>query len=340
MHTTTTVKTARPRPWEKIGVPVPIEGQLKTSEALRLTNNDWGVDKVSLITSPNMVRGDDGVIDTAASENSDLFGIENPQMCMTVRRDTRSYLGTVGKNYGVVQNAQAVEFFDEALGAESACVTAVGSLGRYGARFFMIATLPSMLEVLPGEPIERHILLTNTHDGTGAVEAMFIGWDPGRDLMVHAPGGRVALRHTKNAAKRLRTAHKILCKNEQFWERAQRAYSYMAKREASQSRAEDLASALFPDIVVKDDEGNEIERRTSPQAIRKREQILGIFNDETRDFPQTDWGLYNSVATFVDHERKISKSHAKNGVSRWELSVFGPGATLRETAFRWLKANK
>ncbi len=328
------------RPWEKIGVSVPIEGQLNTADALRLTNNNWTVDKVSMQTAPNMVRNEDGSIDREASENSDLFKIANPQMCMTVRRDTRSYLGTVGKNYGVVQNAQAVEFFNEALGPDSACVTAVGSLGRYGARFFMIATLPKMLEILPGEPIERHILLTNTHDGTGAVEAMFIGWDQNRDLMIHAPGGKVALRHTKNAAKRLRTAHKILCKNDQFWERAQRAYAYMAKREVTKTRAEDFVSALFPDIVVKDDEGNEIERRTSPQALKKREHILGIFNDSAQGLPQTDWGLYNSVATFIDHERRVSKSHTATGISRWELSVFGPGATLRENAYRWLIRNK
>lgn len=326
------------RPWEKVGVQVPIEGQLSTSEALRLTGNDWVVDKVSMYTAPNMVRTEDGAIDSEASENSDLFGIQNPQMCMTVRRDTRSYLGTVGKSYGVVQNSQAVQFFDEALGPDSACVTAVGSLGRYGARFFMIATLPKMLEIVPGEPIERHILLTNTHDGTGAVEAMFIGWDQKRDLMIHAPGGRVALRHTKNAAKRLRTAHKILCQNDQFWERAQRAYSYMAKRGASDDRASDLVTALYPDIVIRDDDGNEVERRTSPQALKKREHILDVYHNG--GFPETDWGLYNAVATFVDHERKVSKSHAQAGISRWELSVFGPGATLRETAFRWLKANK
>ena len=260
------------RPWEEVGVTVPVEGRLRTGEALRLTNHDWTVSKVSLITAPEMVRDEFGQIDPEASENSDLFQIKNPQMCMTVREDTRSYLGTVGKNYGVVQNSQAVEFFDEALGPDAACVTAVGTLGRYGARFFMVASLPEMLEIVPGEPIERHILLTNTHDGTGAVEALFIGWDKNKNTMVHAPGGRVTIRHTKNATKRIKTAHQILVKNEQFWDRAKRAFSYMAKRDAGDARAREFVEALFPDIVEKDDDGNDtvvgLARRHSVSVMR------------------------------------------------------------------------
>ena len=57
------------RPWEKIGVEVPIEGRLRIAEALRLTKNDWEVKKVSLITAPDV-----------SCEDSDLFGISNPQM--------------------------------------------------------------------------------------------------------------------------------------------------------------------------------------------------------------------------------------------------------------------
>ena len=325
------------RPWDKVGVSVPVEGRLRTGEALRLTNNDWEVAKVALITAPEMVRGDDGEIDSEASENADLFNIKNPQMCMTVRVDTRSYLGTVGKGYGVVQNHQAVKFFDEALGPDAACVTAVGALGRYGARFFMIASLPETFEVLPEEPIERHILLTNTHDGTGAVEARFIGWDRKHNIMVHAPGGCVTIRHTKNATKRIKTAHTVLQRSEQYWRRAQRAYAYMAKRNAGDVRAREFVEAMFPDIIEYDENGVETERRTSPQAERKREEILNIFSDSGRDVHQSDWGLYNSVAIFVDHERRVSKSHAENGISRWEISVFGPGASLRERAYNWLK---
>jgi len=325
------------RPWEKVGVSVPAEGQLRTSEALRLTNTDWTVEKVSLVTAPKMVRASDGSIDTARSENSDLFNISNPQMCMTVRSDTRSYLGTVGKGYKIVQNTDYCKFFDEALGADSACITGVGTLGKYGSRVFMVATLPNMLEILPSEPIERHILLTNTHDGTGPVEALFIAWDKERDTMLHAPGGKVKIRHTKNAQRRINTAHTILYKNDQYWARIQRAFAYMAKRDVGDARVRDFLSAMFPDTCDQEGEDGTVEPgHTSHQAQAKRDEIMSIFEETSNGLPKNDWGLYNSVALFIDHKRKLSKSHVANGISQWEISVFGPGAALRDRAFNWL----
>ena len=348
------------RPWETIGLSVPVEGRLRTREALRLTNTDWSVEKVSMITAPKIVyvlddnqkpmidADNNKIVDRTLSENSDLFNVSNPQMCMTMRVDrdedqvitNKSYLGTVGKGYRVVQNIEFAEFFDAALGEDAACITAVGTLGRYGARVFMIASLPEMLEILPNEPIERHIMLTTTHDGSGPVEAVFLAWDSIRNTMVHAPGGRVSIRHTKNASTRLETAHKILHDNQSYWDRIKRAFGYMAKRDASDARVREFMEAMFPDIEKKDDDGNIIEKKTSRQALAAREQLKSIFDRDEYDLPNSDWGLYNSIAVFVDHERKVAKGQKKHGISRWEISVFGKGGALRDRAFRWLARNR
>jgi phage/plasmid-like protein (TIGR03299 family) len=340
------------RPWEPLGASVPVEGRLQTGEALRLTNMDWKVDKVSIISAPNIVYllDDDGeklldaegspIKDVDASENADLFGIANPQMCVTVRVDTRSYLGTVGKRYKIVQNTEFATFFDEALGKEAAAITAVGNLGRFGARVFMMATLPEMLEIIPGDPIERHILLTTTHDGSGPVEAVFVAWDATHNTMIHAPGGRVAIRHTKNADRRLAMAHKVLHDNQSYWDRIKRAFAYMAKRDANEARVREFLEAMFPDIVETNEEGKVIERRTSRQALAAREQLQSIFDRDEYGLPKSDWGLYNSIAIFVDHERNVAKNQKKDGISRWEISVFGRGADLRDKAYRWLTRNR
>lgn len=346
--------TTSMRPWEKIGVPV--TGRLTTGEALRITNNDWKVHKVTQQTAPRIVYLKDEetgefaldelgckIKDVGKSEHSDLFAITNPQMCMTVREDTRSYLGTVGVNYKVVQNDEAVAFFDEALGKNAACINAVGTLGRFGARMFIVAQVPEMLEVVPGDPIERHILLTTTHDGTGNIEARFITWRPASDSMVHTPGEVVKIRHTKNAKLHLKTAYQVLAKNEQFWDRAKRAYAYMAKRDVNDARCRAFLEAMFPDIIEYDDEGNEVERRTSPQALKARDEIKSLFKGEAPGAEKagaTDWGLYNSVAYFVDHQRRQGAKQREWKVSRWETSVFGPGANLRDRAYHWLRCNK
>lgn len=363
--------TNRLFPWQKEGVGVPVTGALTTEEALKISRHDYLVEKVSLMTAPQIVylkddeTGEDArdangdkIKNEALSENTDLFRIMNPMQVMTVRVDrdedgvivNQSYLGTVGKGYKVVQNNEATAFFDEALGEGSACINAVGTLGRFGARMFMVAQMPEMLEVIPGDPIERHILLTNSHDGTSNIEVRFITFRGANESMIHMPGEIVKIRHTKNAQARIKTAHEVLLKNEQFWARAKRAYSYMAKRDADTVRVREFLEALFPDIPVKDENGKPVldefgdpKMKTSAQAERSREQILALFEDS--DVPgtnlagKTDWGLYNAVTRYVDHDRRRSKSQTKWGASRWEVSVFGSGADLRETAYRYLTKN-
>ena len=341
------------RPWERENVGVAVTGRLTTGEALRITNTDWGVDKVTMMTAPQIkyvldettqepaVDGEGNkIVDRAKSENSDLFGIYNPVQVMTVRRDTRSYLGTVGTGYQVVQNTEFCEFFDEALGANAACINAVGTLGRFGARVFLVAQVPEMLEIVPGDPVERHILLTNTHDGTGNIEARFIAWRQESNSMVHTPGEIVKIRHTKNAKDRLKLAHTVLSKNSQYWERAKRAYAYMAKTDVDAQQMRAFLEELFPDIVKRDALGEEIERYTSPQMQTSRDAIEALFMGEAPGAElagQTSWGLYNAVAYFEDHDRRQSSKQREWKISRWETSVFGNGVGLRERAFNFLK---
>lgn len=350
--------TRQLRPWEKegVGIAVPMSGRLTTGEALRITNHAWSVDKVTMMTAPRVEyvideetgepatdADGDKIIDRAKSENTDLFGLYNPMQVMTVRSDTRSYLGTVGTNYEVVQNIEFAQFFDEALGKNAACINAVGSLGRFGARIFLVAQVPEMLEVVPGDPVERHILLTNTHDGSGNIEARFLAWRRESNSMVHTPGEIVKIRHTKNARKRLALAPMVLSKNVQYWERAKRAYAYMAKTDVNDQQMRAFLEAMFPDMVEYDAEGNEIERKISPQAQKARDQIEALFMGEAPGAEiagQTAWGLYNAVAYFVDHDRRQGKQQREWKISRWETSVFGPGATLRERAFYFLKPKK
>ena len=62
--------------------------------------------------------------------------------------------------------------------------------------------MPDMLEIVPGDPVERHILITNTHDMSGPWEAVFVNWRPLSGSVVQSPveglHGRVRIRHTKN----------------------------------------------------------------------------------------------------------------------------------------------
>ena len=349
------------RPWERLkSVNVidqtQMQGRFTTEEALIAANQDWEVHKVKLLTTRSVLAPLSDEVDAVESERLGLYGIDNPQMAMTVRVDferddkgqktnvitNRSYLGTVGTGYGVVQNDEYAAFFDDALGPNAACITSAGTLGRFGARVFMVATLPKMLELVPGEPVERHIFLTTTHDGSGPVEVMFVAWDKTLDVMCYTPGGRKRIRHTKNADKRIRDAKRVLCDSDDYWKRAQRACEYMNSQKASERRLRDFLEAMFPDRESKDPDTGEKIFTTTHQMQRLRDEIEEIYGSKEYALPQTDYGIFKAVTIYVDHYRRRSQRKKGNDThaSQWEVSVFGPGADFRNKAFKWLQQDR
>jgi phage/plasmid-like protein (TIGR03299 family) len=346
------------RPWERLkSVNVidltQMQGRFTTAEALIQADQDWEVHKVRLTTLPEVLCPLDDKVDPDQTKRLEAYGVVNPQMAMTMRFDfardeqgkktdqviNRSYLGTVGDGYGVVQNDEYAAFFDEALGKNAAIITSAGTLGRFGARVFMVATLPDMLELVPGEPVERHILLTTTHDGSGPVEVMFMAWDKKLDVMCYTPGGRKRIRHTKNADKRIRDAKKVLCDSADYWEKARRACEYLNSQRASERRLNDFLEAMFPDKEEKDPDTGEITYSTSHQMLARRAEIAEIYGSADYALPQTDYGIFKAVQIYVDHYRRRSQRKKGNDThaSQWEVSVFGPGGDFRDKAFKWLR---
>lgn len=309
-------------PWQKIGVP--ISGLLTVAEAMKFGNCDFTAKKVPFVSAPD--------------DDHDLFGIKAPDKFMVLDATNKYYMGVVGDRYVIVQPVDGFGFFDNALGEASACIEAVGRVGKHSQRIFMVARIPDMVEITPGDPLERHILLTNTFDGSGKLEARFVNWHPGLGVAVNVAGpqvgaDRVQIMHTKNATVHLEEAHRVLNKNQQYWDRAIRAYRYLAKRSITEEHTRKLVEHLFPDIVKTDDEGNEI-RRTSNQAQRKRDLVKErLAETEARE---SGLGLYYAVCSFVDKDWKLNKRQKANGESNWTISTFGNGEKLRAKAWRWL----
>lgn len=332
-----------PYPWLKHGVRIEdAEARVSVALAAKLAGLDDVVVKVPQVAAPGKA-------------DPQVGNLANPEKWMTVStRPTDkknedgtpilacSYHGTVGSRYQVVQNVEAFDFFNVALGEGAACVEGAGRMGPYGASVFLIAAMPQMLEIVPGDPVERHLLLTNSHDGSGNIEVVFINWrvlsNTGVQYTTESQG-RVRIRHTKNAKAHVHDAHKILAKNEEYWKRATNIYRYMAKRDVSAQRAKAFVEAMYPDIVERDDEGKVVDTRTSHQALHAREQLMTMFEDGCPGGAvagKTDWGLYNCVAYFVEHDRTNRSKKA----GAWEVSTFGAGAQLRSRAYNWLSKDQ
>lgn len=75
-------------------------------------------------------------------------------------------LGLLGRRYVPLQNSEAFSFFEPFIRNGWATFHTAGALGN-GERVWVLAKLAGQIIVMPGDVIDKSLLLSNTHDGTG-----------------------------------------------------------------------------------------------------------------------------------------------------------------------------
>jgi phage/plasmid-like protein (TIGR03299 family) len=134
--------------WHRLGRVV--DKAATSAEAIKLALLDWVVEKRPLFL-----------------ENESKV----PGAFATVRKDTGAALGVVGGSYVPLQNESAFKFMDALVGEGLAMYETAGALNG-GRRVWMLARIPKELRVGKGDVVQPYVMLTNRHDGGGAVRVL------------------------------------------------------------------------------------------------------------------------------------------------------------------------
>ena len=218
--------------WHKLGTKV--ESAMTSEEAIRLAQLDYDV-----LQMPNVHRFPNG--NEIISEES----------FFTYRNDTQEVLGKhVGKRYEIVQNRDAFTFYDAIVGQNKAVFVSAGVLGK-GERIFVTAKMPDYIRIAGTDDlIENFVVLTSSHDGTGAVIAAI---SPVRivcantlKISLSQAINKVSVRHTTNAEANLAQAHKLLNISNDYITKASEAFNFLATKKMTDEQMKNLVTELFP----------------------------------------------------------------------------------------------
>jgi phage/plasmid-like protein (TIGR03299 family) len=247
--------------------------------------------------------------------------LNTPASFSTLRTDTNQILGDrIGKNYTIVQNLEAFDFFDSITQAGEAMYETAGVLG-IGEKIFVTAKMPNTIRIAGTDDLtEVYVLLTSSHDGSGsiiaAVTPVRVVCQNTLNMALSNTINRVAIRHTSAVKDRLAEAHKVLGISKAFVTEANECFNHLSKKYVSDDAVKELIRNLF----------NEQERDST--RIKNIEDAVlecyftGVGQEK---IVGTAWGAINGITFYLDHVKNY-----RNDATKFD-NIIGGSSTLVAT---------
>lgn len=295
--------------WHRLGKR--LDEPQTAEKALKLANLDFDV-----ITTPSLYEwnGETRI---------------NQGQFATVRTDTGVALGGVGAGYKPIQNRDAFKFFDPLVGEGSAIYHSAGVLGK-GERVWIMAKLPSYINVGKGDDVELNVILTNRHDGHGSMLALLspvrVVCENTLNSAIGNHNGLVRIKHTTNADKYIEQAHKVLGIMVDQSKLLEEAFKFLTTIKVNKKIENDFVNFCIPSEGL--DKPATITENNRIQLI---ECIHTSAGHDLRTASGTAWGLFNGLTNFLDYHTK-----SKNDSLRLNSIWFGRANNNKATAMNYL----
>ncbi|MBZ4190820.1 MULTISPECIES: DUF932 domain-containing protein [Bacteroidota] len=305
--------SVKEKAWHNLGQI--IEEYPTSAEAIKHAGLDYEVVKSPLFTTGS------NIIETAQGIEIADSQLHVPNYFANIRTDNNAVLGVVGKDYHIVQNREAFNFFDAIVGGgDGILYETAGALGQ-GERIFITAKLPDYIRVGNGDDVtEKYIFLTTSHDGSGSITAAFtpirIVCQNTLNASLRTMSNVVRIKHTAGAKQRLDNAHKVMGLANTLSNQLEGIFNQWAKVQVSDREVRKLIQlALCPnketlDLIKK---GAEDDVSTVFKNIVDDALAYAMTSDtqQMNTTKGTLFGAYNAVTGYFQNVRNYKDDEAK-----------------------------
>lgn len=306
--------------WHGLGTIV--EEYPTSAEALRFAGLDYTVEKWPMFAYDPKGR------------TSDEQHV--PDKFATVRTDNYAVLGTVGRDYEIVQNVDAFTFFDSIVGGEGILYETAGALGK-GERIFITAKLPGYIRVGNGDFIEKYLFLTTSHDGYGSITAAFtpvrIVCNNTLNAAMRNHTNAIKIRHTNGAKDRLAQAHKLMHISNTMSDELSDIFNQWAKVRVTDKEVLKLIQvAMVPNKETLENllngKTDELSAVYTNSVDKVYEYAMSAPSQQQETTAGTLFGAYNAVTGYFQNVRNF-----KDGEAKLKSIMDGTGRLRAQSAF-------
>lgn len=335
-------------PWSH-GLGKDVKDCTTSKEVMKKANLNWFVDKCELVAKMPFGINRNNDYD---EEDGDFVHDGNiyrgcPNAYATYRTDINEPLGIVKSKYEVVQNTDAFNFFDEAIGEGKAIWQSAGMFGL-GHKIFVTAKIPFTGQV-GNDEITNYLVFSNSHDGSSSINIMFT---PIRVICTNMLNGAldssynyIRIKHTKTAKERLHQGSDVLRIACEYAKDAQDLYKALDTIKMKDSEVLKYIAQLFltneENIKLNDYDsiagynklvnGNYLCLQATNISTRKSNQIAAAYKYYHEGIGQkeilgTAWGAYNAITGYY------SNVYNMEGEKRMDSLLYGNANNVMQKA--------
>lgn len=254
----------------------------------------------------------------------------SPDSFSTFRTDTNRVLGSVGKDYTIVQNKDAFTFFDSIVGEGKAIFETAGALGN-GEQIFITAKLPGSVVLDNIDEIKQYLLLSNSHDGSRSIEVMFtpirVVCNNTLSMALAMAKNRIKIRHTASAHDKLKEAHKLLGIHNELMIEQEHYFNTLKEKQIGTEELVTLICNVFltpaelqavatagienmPKLADADDK-----QLISTRKLNMMQEVLEYYErgpgQNIVTAKGTMWGAYNAITGYYQNSKSYSDDNKK-----------------------------
>lgn len=283
------VSTGGKVPWHGLGTVVEDEA-LKAEEALKLAGLDWTVEMVPLAQQ----IGEDE--DTGEMVYDPIDGFYSVQ-----RSSDLKSVGVVKGRYNPLNNVDAFQLGDDLLDDPEAHWHTAGSL-KGGSLVWMLAKLPEDIYIagMEDEAISSYLLISNSHDGSKAVEATVtpirVVCNNTFTAALKSAKRTFKIRHTKHMSGKINEAKNALGITHAYMAELEALGTKLVGEKLDVSAFDKFLETLVPTEGL--DDGISLTKATN-----KQEAISSLYHNkpDLQNIKGTKWGALQAVIDYNDH---------------------------------------
>lgn len=316
-------------PWAS-GIGKDVSDCTTAQEVMQKAGLDFYVDKCDLVARmPFSINGNNKINELGGEFAKDGYIYRDcPKAYATYRTDTNTPLGLVKDKYEVIQNIEAFNFFNDAIGVDKAQWDRAGKFG-YGHKIFVSAKLPYTTRV-GKDVVDNYLVFSNSHDGSSSINILF---SPIRVICtnmlnsaLNSSHSYIRIKHTKSARDKIEFGSEILriacehsCDSESLFN------SLLTIKMSDEEVMKYIADLQLTEVerlaLLDYDNKNGYKKLFNSEYLlmehtnisqRKINQITNIFEYYMdgigqKDIAGTAWGAYNAVTGFYSNVANLER---------------------------------